>query len=112
MRSFTSFAQAAWEAGRSRIYGGIHFQFDSIAGLATGRALGNYVLGIVSTFLFTMLGIVSAVVLVLNRPADLSDREGIWTSLMVLLPTAGGLVAGLVVGIIAASFAPSLPPRQ
>jgi hypothetical protein len=42
-RSFTSFAQAADEAGRSRIYGGIHFQFDNAAGLAAGRALGAFV---------------------------------------------------------------------
>lgn len=44
-RSFTSFAQAADEAGLSRIYGGIHFQFDNAAGLAAGRALGSYVVG-------------------------------------------------------------------
>jgi hypothetical protein len=43
-RSFTSFAQAADEAGRSRIYGGIHFEFDNAAGRAAGRALGKYVM--------------------------------------------------------------------
>lgn len=43
VRSFTSFAQAADEAGRSRVYGGIHFEFDSSAGLASGRALGQLV---------------------------------------------------------------------
>jgi hypothetical protein len=42
-RNFASFAQAADEAGRSRIYGGIHFQFDNSAGLSAGRALGGYV---------------------------------------------------------------------
>jgi len=42
-RTFTSFAQAADEASHSRIYGGIHFEFDSTAGLAAGRALGSYV---------------------------------------------------------------------
>jgi hypothetical protein len=42
-RSFDSFAQAADEAGRSRIYGGIHFEFDNAAGLAAGRALGEYI---------------------------------------------------------------------
>jgi membrane-associated phospholipid phosphatase len=42
-RSFTSFAQAAVEAGQSRIYGGIHFQFDNTAGLSSGQALGSYV---------------------------------------------------------------------
>jgi membrane-associated phospholipid phosphatase len=42
-RSFSSFAAAAAEAGQSRIYGGIHFQFDNQAGLATGGALGQFV---------------------------------------------------------------------
>jgi hypothetical protein len=42
-RSFTSFSAAAQEAGRSRIYGGIHYEFDNADGLATGRALGEYV---------------------------------------------------------------------
>ncbi|WP_164103004.1 dockerin type I domain-containing protein [Candidatus Laterigemmans baculatus] len=42
-RSFSSFTQAAEEAGRSRIYGGIHFVFDDSAGLASGRAVGSYV---------------------------------------------------------------------
>jgi membrane-associated phospholipid phosphatase len=42
-RTFTSFAQAADEAGMSRIYGGIHYSFDNTAGLAMGRALGQYV---------------------------------------------------------------------
>jgi hypothetical protein len=46
-RSFTSFDQAAAEAGQSRIYAGIHFQFSNQDGLAAGRALGKYVL---STF--------------------------------------------------------------
>lgn len=42
-RSFTSFAQAADEAGFSRVVGGIHFQFDNTAGLQAGRELGQYV---------------------------------------------------------------------
>ncbi|MEA2693962.1 MAG: large repetitive protein [Acidobacteriota bacterium] len=40
-RSFTSFSQAAAEAGQSRIYGGIHFQFDNVVGLAAGAAVGQ-----------------------------------------------------------------------
>jgi hypothetical protein len=43
-RTFPNFAAAADEAGISRIYGGIHFSFDNEDGLATGRALGQYVL--------------------------------------------------------------------
>ena len=42
-RAFESFSQAAEEAGRSRIYGGIHFEFDNRAGLDSGRAVGRYV---------------------------------------------------------------------
>jgi hypothetical protein len=47
-RSFDSFTQAAEEAGRSRIYGGIHFQFDNVPALTAGRTIGRYV---VSNFL-------------------------------------------------------------
>jgi membrane-associated phospholipid phosphatase len=42
-RSFTSLSQAAEEAGQSRIYGGIHWQFDNQAGLDSGRALADLV---------------------------------------------------------------------
>ena len=41
-RCFTSFSQAAAEAGESRILGGIHFAFDNVPGLALGREIGNY----------------------------------------------------------------------
>ena len=40
-RHFTSFNQAAEEAGLSRIYGGIHFNFDNTAGLELGRKVGT-----------------------------------------------------------------------
>jgi hypothetical protein len=43
-RSFTSFDQAAAEAGQSRIYAGIHFQFSNQDGQAAGRALAGYAL--------------------------------------------------------------------
>src|SRR5262249_18433111 len=33
----------AQEAGRSRIYGGIHYSFDSATGLAVGAEVGGYV---------------------------------------------------------------------
>lgn len=38
-RSFTRLSQAANEAGRSRIYGGIHWEYDNQDGLASGREL-------------------------------------------------------------------------
>jgi hypothetical protein len=42
-RSFASFSGAADEAGRSRIVGGIHFEFDNQVGLAAGRSIGQLV---------------------------------------------------------------------
>lgn len=42
-RSFASFTQAADEAGESRVFGGIHFEFDNHAGLRVGRDLGEYI---------------------------------------------------------------------
>ncbi len=43
VRSYDSFNQAADEAGRSRIYGGIHYQSANRDGLASGRSLGNFI---------------------------------------------------------------------
>jgi hypothetical protein len=43
LRSFASFSDAADEAGISRIYGGIHYEFSNEQGLATGRQLGEFV---------------------------------------------------------------------
>jgi membrane-associated phospholipid phosphatase len=42
-RRFTSFSQAAEEAGMSRIYGGIHFLFSHRDGIAAGTKLAQYV---------------------------------------------------------------------
>jgi len=42
-RSFSSFSDAALEAGMSRIYGGIHFLSANRAGLSSGGSLGAFV---------------------------------------------------------------------
>ncbi len=42
-RKFSRFSDAAAEAGKSRVYGGIHWEFDNREGLACGRLLGEYV---------------------------------------------------------------------
>jgi membrane-associated phospholipid phosphatase len=42
-RSFTSCWAAAQEAGQSRIYGGIHWQFDNTEGLAMAKTLAEFV---------------------------------------------------------------------
>jgi len=43
MRQFTSFSQAARENARSRIYLGIHWQFDADEGVAAGNGVADYV---------------------------------------------------------------------
>ncbi|MCC6533328.1 MAG: phosphatase PAP2 family protein [Burkholderiales bacterium] len=43
-RHFASFEQAAQEAGRSRIYGGIHYEFTNQAGQQLGREVAGAVL--------------------------------------------------------------------
>ena len=42
-RQYSSFWAAAQDAGMSRIYGGIHWQFDNQAGLASGSSVGRWV---------------------------------------------------------------------
>ena len=42
-RTFDSFWEAAEDAGMSRIYGGIHYDFDNEAGLESGREVGELV---------------------------------------------------------------------
>jgi hypothetical protein len=42
-RSFSSFSEAAEEAGMSRIYGGIHWMSDNLDGAILGDSVGNYV---------------------------------------------------------------------
>lgn len=43
-RQYDSFREAAEEGGRSRIYGGIHYEFSNEGGLSLGRAVGELVL--------------------------------------------------------------------
>jgi hypothetical protein len=42
-RSFDSFSQAAAENAQSRIYLGIHWQFDAVEGLREGKAIADFV---------------------------------------------------------------------
>ncbi|HKB05790.1 MAG TPA: phosphatase PAP2 family protein, partial [Gemmataceae bacterium] len=44
-RSFNKFTDAAKEAGKSRIFAGIHWSFDCAAGENLGRKVGQYVAG-------------------------------------------------------------------
>jgi hypothetical protein len=56
-RTYAGFSAAAEEAGKSRIYGGIHWEFDNREGLASGRALGEFVM---RSFLLPLDGPVSS----------------------------------------------------
>lgn len=42
-RSFDGFSDAAAEAGMSRIYGGIHWQYDNTYGQQLGNSVGSYI---------------------------------------------------------------------
>lgn len=42
-RNFDGFSDAAAEAGMSRIYGGIHWQYDNIWGQNIGNSVGSYI---------------------------------------------------------------------
>ena len=42
-RTFTSFSAAAQEDARSRIYLGVHYQFDADQGMASGTAVADHV---------------------------------------------------------------------
>jgi hypothetical protein len=43
VRTYHSLAQCAAEIGRSRIYGGIHFEFDSNEGLSSGARIARFI---------------------------------------------------------------------
>lgn len=42
-RQFTSLQHAAEEAGRSRIFGGIHYDFENVQGLAVGKKIAEFI---------------------------------------------------------------------
>jgi hypothetical protein len=44
VRSFDSYDAAAGEAGLSRIFGGVHFRFDHVAGAQLGSSVAHFVL--------------------------------------------------------------------
>ena len=43
IRSYQSFSALTNEIARSRVFGGVHFQFDTAAGQSAGRSVANYV---------------------------------------------------------------------
>jgi hypothetical protein len=69
-RSYTSFSQAAEESAISRLYGGIHWNFDNNVGLIQGAAVGEYV---VANFL---------------RPAERGPAAGIVNGELIVVGSA------------------------
>lgn len=63
VRDFDSFSEAAAEAGMSRIYGGIHWQFDNTGGLALGRAVGQHAATLLGPTPVPELGTMASVLL-------------------------------------------------
>jgi hypothetical protein len=78
VRSYDGFWEAADELARSRIYGGIHFTFDSVAGQYIGRNVGGYVL---DNFL---------------RPVERVAAAGVFNGELVVNGTDGGDVLNIV----------------
>jgi hypothetical protein len=66
-RIFESFEAAAHEAMVSRLYGGIHFDFDNLDGLDAGNRIGR---GIVQRIVFRPIDRASSI-----RPAPKEDRR-------------------------------------
>lgn len=67
----STFLEAAAEAGQSRIYGGIHFQFANQDGQTAGRALANHVLN-----RFTVTSDTLAPTVVITSP----DPDGVFST--------------------------------
>ena len=67
---------------------------------------------ILSAVIFTIMGMLAGLMIVVNRPRNFSDPEGLITMAMVIVPTAGGLIAGVIVGIIAARMSDRGPPSS
>jgi RHS repeat-associated protein len=92
-RSFTSFDQAADQAGMSRIYGGIHFNSANQDGLALGREVGSYV----STHYFQPVNrstVLQATLANDTAPVGTTNRDKITSN-----PTITGKVTGTSVVI-------------
>jgi hypothetical protein len=86
-RSYTSFTQAAQEAGESRIYGGIHFEFSNQDGLATGQQVGDWTLNA-----FNLSQDTVPPKIVLNQNSDLVTNQD---------PTITGIVSDNLSGVAA-----------
>jgi hypothetical protein len=76
-RSYASFSQAAEESAVSRMYGGIHWNFDNNVGLDAGNAIGQYVM---ANFL---------------RPVEREAAAGVVNGELIVVGTGGGDVLSI-----------------
>jgi membrane-associated phospholipid phosphatase len=70
-RHFTSFQQAAEEAAMSRVYGGIHFPYDNADGLATGRAVAAWTMGVFRAIAQDR----GPVIMIMDRSVGMTGRD-------------------------------------
>ena len=98
-RTFTSFEQAAQEAGRSRIYGGIHFEFSNQDGLTAGHQLADFVLN-----RFTVTTDTQGPKILLNQQAGIVTKTNLTLTGQVLDNLSG--VAALQAKLDTGAFAP------
>ena len=77
-RSYDNFWAAADEQANARIYGGIHFRFDCVAGQEIGRDVGSYIIG---NFL---------------RPAEREAAAGMFNGELVVVGTDGADLLNIV----------------
>lgn len=98
-RSFTSFEQAAQEAGKSRIYGGIHFEFSNQDGLTAGKALADFVLN-----RFTVTTDTQGPTILLNQQSGTVTKTNLTLTGQVLDNLSG--VAALQAKLDNGAFAP------
>ena len=88
-RSFNSFSQAAAEAGRSRVYGGIHYEFTNQAGNVLGGQVADAVLA-----RFALTQDAQAPVVVVNASPAATNTN----------PTITGQVLDNLSGVTSASY--------
>jgi hypothetical protein len=95
-RHFDSFSQAAEENGQSRIYLGIHWQFDKQQGIAQGDQIADYISQnfLKSTVSPTQRFLDNAYQSLLGRPIDATGLAA-WSALMDQGGTAQQVVQGI-----------------
>lgn len=75
VRAYDSFEEAAQEAGMSRIYGGIHFEYSNQQGQVIGKMLGERSFDRLATF----VDVLAPEIFLPNRDVFVNSRDVTWT---------------------------------